>query len=85
MYNYFVADTNARERHIALRDPAGRFHVARTALPMPLIGDELGGALPGPGFVALHDAQGREHLVTFDLINCGQQAALERLHASFGP
>ena len=80
MYSYFVADTNATDLSMTLRDDAGRLHVALAPYRVPRIGDVLTGTLPGFGPHTLADTTGRVLRVSFELVNCGQRAALERLH-----
>ena len=85
MYRYFVADTNTKDLSMTLRDDAGRLHVAHAPYAVPRIGDLLMGTLPGFGPHTLTDAAGGVLRVHFDLVNCGQQAALEKLHGYPAP
>ena len=85
MYRYFVADTNVKNRCMTLRDEDGRLHVASAAYEVPHIGDELTGDVPGFGPRALMGLDGEVLRVDFDLVNCGQRAALEHLHGYLVP
>jgi hypothetical protein len=85
MYRYFVADTNAKARRMTLRDDAGRLHVATVPFEVPIIGDVLTGSIPGFGPHALVGPQGEVLRVYFDMVNCGQRAALEELHGALAP
>ena len=85
MYRYFVADTNVKHLRMTLRDEDGRLHVASTAYAVPSIGDELTGDYPGFGPRALMGPTGETLRVDFNLVNCGQRAALEHLHGCLMP
>jgi hypothetical protein len=82
MIRYVVADTHAPSRRIALRDPAGRLHLASVQYQVPDIGAIFSGSFPRPGFHALTSEAGDVFRVSFEQLNCSQAAVLEQLHGA---
>ena len=85
MFTYVVAATDASCRLVALRDPAGRYHVAHCTSDLPGIEQELGGNQPAVGFALLIGTAGKVYRLIFSQINCGQRWALEQLHKGSVP
>jgi hypothetical protein len=85
MYRYLVADTCAATRLVALRDPAGRYHVAHCTSPLPDVQSVLGGFLPSVGSALMRGERGEVVRLTFRQVHCGQRRALELLHADGVP
>jgi hypothetical protein len=84
--HYQVHDASHDGRAIALRDSAGKFHVARTTSGVPLIGANLHGARAGVGFGILDGgASGHVFRVIFEMINCKAEAISPRLHTAKCP
>jgi hypothetical protein len=80
---YFVLDTCAENHLLMLYDSFGMYHVAHTAAALPETGTELHGTAPCLGSHILHaTATGQVFRVNFEVIDCGQQAAFDRLHGS---
>ena len=85
MYRYSVVDTNTQDRAIALQDPAGRYHVARSTSDMPSIGSHLEGELPHLGSSILLGRHGQVFTLIFDMVNASQGDTFDRLHAPLLP
>lgn len=77
---YRVYDTNQAARTIALRDDAGRFHLASITADLPQIGEELEGEAPALGFRVLLAPTGQAFRAIFEHLDCGQRSALRHLH-----
>jgi hypothetical protein len=69
---FFVLDTSAATRRIALVDKFGKYHVAQCQDALPDLFDSLEGcyAIPGPGLL-VDPKSGQLHPVTFESVNCG--------------
>ena len=81
MISYEVFDHSPIGREVALRDQAGRFHIARTAIERPLVSTELSGAQPKPGFgTLLATPTGQMYRVIFELVDCSLESIFDRLH-----
>ena len=71
---YEVIDHSTIGPEVALRDQAGRFHIAQTATERPLVGTELTGAQAKPGFDTLLSTRtGQMYRVIFDLVDCSRR------------
>ena len=71
---FFVLDTSAATRRIALVDKFGKYHVAQCQDALPDLFDSLEGcyAIPGPGLL-VDPKSGQLHPVTFESVNCGRE------------
>lgn len=81
MPSYLVYDANRAAKTIALRDEAGRYHLASITAKLPLIGEELEGEPPALGFRALMDPNGQTFWALFEHVDCGARSALQKLHS----
>jgi hypothetical protein len=82
MHSYTVIDINSSTRLVALRDPDGRYHAAHCTSGLPLVGQELRGALPERGFTLLIQSDGAVCRMTFSEVNRGQAWVFGVLHPS---
>jgi hypothetical protein len=80
MYRFVVIDTNKYTRLVALRDPAGRHHVAHCTSDLPPTACELDGELPSVGFALLIGHEGKAYRLVFSQINCSQRWVQRLLH-----
>jgi hypothetical protein len=80
MYRYTVVDTDASKRLIALRDDAGRYHVACCRSLLPEVDFRLLGDLPALGIALLLDTSGKVYRMVFSRINCDQVAVFDQMH-----
>jgi hypothetical protein len=81
MYRYLVADTCTVTRLVALRDSAGRYHVAHCTSVLPNVRTVLEGLAPAIGFALLTGLRGEVVRVIFCEVCCGPRRALALLHA----
>jgi hypothetical protein len=81
MYRFLVADACAATRLVALRDPAGRYHVAHCTSVMPEVKTVLEGHFPALGFALLTGQRGEVVRLAFTHVCCGQWRAHALLHA----
>jgi hypothetical protein len=82
MFKYRVFDSQTEGGRVALRDAAGRIHVARALSEPPLVGTVLAGTRPHLGYGLLFSVESGEMFrLLFETIDCGRK---ESLHALLG-
>ena len=81
MHRYLVADVSAANRLVALRDAAGRYHVAHCSSGLPDVQAVLDGPLASMGSAQLTAERGEAVRVIFSHLYRGPREALELLHA----
>jgi hypothetical protein len=80
---YFVLDASADSHLLMLYDSFGMYHVAHTAAALPETGTELHGTQPSTGTHVLHaSATGQAFRMNFEVVDCDQQVAFDRLHGT---
>lgn len=79
-HHYRVIDVRTSDRSVALRDPAGHYHVACAMGDLPAVDQELEGPAPALGAARLVAPGGRVLPVMFDRVNASQVEVFTRLH-----
>jgi hypothetical protein len=80
MVRYVVVDTQGASRLLALRDDAGRYHVAYCKGVLPEIESVFFGDLPELGIALFMDPSGNACRVVFAQIDCAQSEVFDQLH-----
>ncbi len=76
MYLYRVYGACIDIRQIALRDGAGRYHLARIASRLPALWEELEGERPALGFSLLRSCSGELFRAFFESVDQPQRIEL---------